>query len=282
MDNTFLDFYKETVKNLKKNNIISAEIDAQIFFEFVTKKSREFLLANPGYKLKKREIEKIKTMVKLRSKHYPVSYIVKKKEFFGLEFAISSDVLIPRPETELIVEKALEFLKTKKKKVISVLDVGTGSGNIIISIAKNIYPNSQKIIFFASDISEKALCIARKNSKKHQTNINFIKSDLFTNIQGKFDLIVANLPYVPEGGSENDEVGFEPKKAIFSGNDGTATIFRFLQEAERHINKNGQILIEADPRNINKIQKYALKKYSNAKISYDLSGNPRLLSILSK
>jgi release factor glutamine methyltransferase len=282
MNNTFLDFYKETVKDLKKNEIISAGIDAQIIFEFVTKKSREFLLANPDYKLKKRDIEKIKKITKLRLKHYPISYIVGNKEFFSLNFEVSPDVLIPRPETELIVEKALEFIKTKKQKNLAIIDVGTGSGNIIISIAKNINPDSQKVIFFASDTSEKALRVAKKNNQKHQTNVNFIKSDLFTNIDGSFDLIVANLPYVPENGSENDEIRFEPQNAIFSGKDGTVTIFRFLQEAKKHITKNGQILVEADTRNIKKIQKYALKIYSNAKILTDLSGKPRLLSILSK
>jgi release factor glutamine methyltransferase len=281
MNNTFFDFYKKTVKELKENRISSAEIDAQIIFEFVTKKTREFLLANSDYKLNEGEIEKIKKVAKLRSKNYPISYIVGKKEFFSLDFIISTYVLIPRPETELIVEKALKFIEANKNRELSILDIGTGSGNIIISIAKNTKPINQKIIFFASDISDKALRVAKQNNKKHQTKISFIKSDLFSNIRGKFDLIIANLPYVPEGRSGNDEIRFEPKEAIFSGKDGTTTILRFLKQAKKHLAKNGEILIEADPRNIKKIQEYALKTYSNAKTFTDLSNKLRLLSILS-
>ena len=282
MDNTFRDFYKENVKNLKENEISSAEIDVQIIFEFVTKKSREYLLSNPNYSLKKGEVEKIKRIIRLRCKHYPISYIVGKKEFFGLDFEVTANTLIPRPETELIVEKALGFIETNKRKKLSVLDVGTGSGNIIISIAKNIKMNKGKITFYASDNSGKALGVAKRNNEKHQTNISFIKSDLFSNIRGKFDLIIANLPYVPKDGSKKDEIRFEPEEAIFSDKDGTATILKFLRQGRKHLAKDGQILIEADPRNINKIQKYALRMYSDAKVLVDLSNKPRILSILSK
>lgn len=281
MNNTFFDFYKKTVKELKENRISSAEIDAQIIFEFATKKSREFLLLNPDYELKKSETVKIKKNVKLRCTHYPISYITGEKEFFGLDFDVSPDTLIPRPETELIVEKALEFIEANKNRELSILDVGTGSGNIIISIAKNTKSIEQKIIFFASDISDKALRVAKKNNKKHQTKISFIKSDLFSNIRGKFDLVIANLPYVPEGESGNDEIRFEPKEAIFSGRDGTTTILRFLKQAKKHLAKKGEILIEADPRNIKKIQEYALQTYSDTKTFIDLSNKLRLLSILS-
>lgn len=281
MNNTFLDFYKKTVKDLKKNGILSAEIDAQIIFEFVTKKSRKFLLLNPDYELKKSEIVKIEKNVKLRCTHYPISYITGKKEFFGLGFDVSPDTLIPRPETELIVEKALEFIEENKDRKLSILDVGTGSGNIIISIAKNTKSIGQKIIFFASDISDKALRVAKKNNKKHRTKIIFKKSDLFSNIRGKFDLIIANLPYVPESGSANNEIRFEPKEAIFSGKDGTTTILRFLKQVKKHLAKNGEILIEADPRNIKKIQEYALQTYSDTKTFIDSSNKLRLLSILS-
>ena len=281
MNNTFFDFYKKTVKELKENRISSAEIDAQIIFEFVTKKTREFLLSNPDCELKKSEIARIKKIVRLRCTHYPISYITGGKEFFGLDFDVSPDTLIPRPETELIVEKALEFVEANKNRELSILDIGTGSGNIIISIAKNTKSIEQKIIFFASDISDKALRVAKKNNKKHQTKISFKKSDLFSNIRGKFDLIIANLPYVPEGESGNDEIRFEPKEAIFSGRDGATTILRFLKQAKKHLAKNGEILIEADPRNIKKIQEYALQTYSDTKTYIDLSNKLRLLSILS-
>jgi release factor glutamine methyltransferase len=280
MNKAVFELQKSLVLKLKKNKIRSAEIDTQIILEFVAKKSREFLLANPDYRVSNREVEKIKKITELRCKHLPISYIVGKKEFFSLDFAVSPDVLIPRPETEQLVEEALNFLKSKNRKPKTILDVGTGSGNIIISIAKNINYQSSKNNFFASDVSQKALGVARKNSKKYQTKINFIQSDLFENIKGKFDLITANLPYVPRNGSDDKEIKYEPQNAIFSDKNGTATIIKFLEESKNYISSDGMILIEADPRNIESIKKYALKNYKTVNALTDLSGKFRVLSIL--
>jgi len=278
--------YKRTVKELTKSGIKSAEIDAQILLEFVSGKSREFLLAHPEFEPSEKEYKRILKLNDRRKLVYPIAYIIGHKEFFGLDFLVTPDVLIPRPETELLVEQALFYLRTKKlknKRTIRILDVGTGSGNIIISIAKicKKFPIGNKLHIFASDISKKALIIAKRNAEKHQVDIKFIQSDLFENINGKFDLIVANLPYVPKDSSDDKEIKYEPQNAIFAKDNGTAIIKKFFNQAKNHINSNGLILVEVDPRNAKELQNYASKLYKTVKIKKDFSGIYRMLKVLT-
>lgn len=278
-----LESYKKLVFELQKSGIKSAEIDTQILLEFVTKKSREFLLSHPEYELSAKEYESILKLVDRRKSIYPMAYITGQKEFFGIDFEVTPDVLIPRPETELLVENALDFLKARSCKPTAVLDIGTGSGNIIISIAK---ANSLKLTansYFASDISVNALKVAKKNAKKHsvEKQIEFIQSDLFENIKGKFDLIIANLPYVPIDGSDDKEIKFEPQSAIFSKDNGTEIIKKFLDQTQDHINKEGLILVEVDPRNAIELKNYAIKLYKSVELKKDFSGIYRVITILT-
>jgi len=271
-----LELYKKTVGELQKSGIKSAEIDAQILLEFAARKSREFLLVNQEYQLKNRKIEELKKLSERRKKHEPIAYITGHKEFFGLDFFVDKNVLIPRPETEQLVEIALDFLNKKDNKTAAVLDVGTGSGNIIISLAKNASG-----VFFASDNSAKALEVAKKNVAIHNVEINFIQSDLFENILGKFDLIIANLPYVPIDGSFDKEIKFEPENAIFAKDNGTMIIKRFLIDAKKPINSGGLILVELDPRNADEILVFAKQLYNSAEIISDFSDQKRILKVLT-
>lgn len=287
--------YKKIVSELKAAGIKSAEIDARVLLEFATKKSREFLLAHPNYELSDEQINSLNKLAERRKTYEPIAYITGHKEFFGLNFVVTPDVLIPRPETELLVEQAIESIKSKVhlpeaaatlqagkvESRLRILDLGTGSGNIIISIAK---ANSLRLAacgFFASDISAKALEVAKKNAKKHHAKIKFIQSDLFENIKGRFDLIVANLPYVPEDGSNNEEIKHEPQSAIFAADNGAVIIKKFLTDTKKYINDNGLILVEVDPRNAKEIKEYALKYYKSAEIVHDLANKYRLVKILT-
>jgi len=272
MKNT--DTKKQIIAELKSAGIHSAEIDAQILLEFVTKKSREFLLANPEFELSDAEIKKLDNLINQRKKHYPIAYITGHKEFFGLDFFVDKNVLIPRPETEQLVETALNFLQTTNHQLPTILDVGTGSGNIIISLAKNVSGN-----FSASENSTSALEVAKKNAAKHNVIIEFIMSDLFENITGKFDLIVANLPYVPANGSNDEEIKHEPESAIFANENGQEIIKRFLNEAKDHLNDDGLILLELDPRNAKSLATYAAKLFKNVEILKDYSDKDRFLKI---
>jgi len=279
MINSIKKTYQKIVRDLDNAGIKSAKIDAQILLEFVSGKSREFLLANPDYQLPDAKIAKLSELIEQRKLHKPIAYIIGKKEFFGIDFFVTSDVLIPRPETEFLVENILQILQTSNFQPQTILDVGTGSGNIIISIAKNC--NQQKTKYFASDISNKALKIAEKNAKKHQTKVNFIQSDLFDNITGDFDLIIANLPYVPIGGSDNEEIKYEPQIAIFAENNGASIIKKFITGSKKQIAKQGTILLEIDPRNSLEISNFAKKYFSEVKIIKDLSDTNRFIKIIN-
>lgn len=271
---------------------IIPELDARIIIKYVLDLDDAIFFRDIDRKLSIKQIDAIKKLVARRAKGEPVAYLTGHKEFYGLDFFVNYDVLIPRPESEWIVEQALDKL-TVNRKPLTVLDIGTGSGNIIISIIKSLSTNHYALtpIFFAADISKSALKVARKNARIHGTNnIKFIQSDLFKNIDSnvKFDLMVANLPYVPKKvNSEKwimDSIDFEPKNAIFAADNGAAIIKKFLREAKDRLTPNGAILIELDPRNAIDLKNYAKKLYPNSTIELkkDLVGLNRYLTLSSR
>ncbi len=228
-----------TISDLKQKfqkQLKLSEIDLVI--SCVVKKSVEYILSYPEFKLKEKQAEKIKKLIKKRIQGEPLAYISGKKEFFNIDFFVNKNVLIPRPETEMIVEETLNELEKENKK-LTILDIGCGSGNIIISLSKNLIrkkiQNAKNIKFLASDISKKALSVARKNAKKNkqQKKIKFFHSDLLDNkkLEKEFKnikklIIVANLPYVPKKYLKQKEtklttgLKYEPKIALFGGKDG--------------------------------------------------------------
>lgn len=169
----------------------------------------------------------------------PLAYILGKEEFFGYEFEVSQDVLIPRPETELIVEKAIELINAQR--LSSVLDLCCGSGNIAISIAKEA---SKEISVFASDKSPEALRVAELNATKHKVDINFIQTDLLAGFeQNSFDLIVSNPPYV-EDEAIKGSLKYEPQAALSGGGDGLAFINKILDQAHIYLKDKGYLVME--------------------------------------
>jgi release factor glutamine methyltransferase len=273
--------FRTSTIELKKAHIPSPTLDARVIFEFVLNISTEDFYKN-AFIISPSQKFRIEKLVLRRTQHEPIAYLTGRKEFFGLGFLVNKNVLIPRPESERLIDKALEFLNNKKG--LNVLDLGTGSGALIISVAKNNTNHN----FFASDISAKALTVAKINIKDNNVKVNLYKSDLFNNIpQQKFDLIIANLPYVPKNRSKNQEVGskddieYEPTDAIFTHDNGTEIIKRFLKQAKNYLNIDGAILIELDPRNAREIKSCAGKNFPNATLSLekDLAGFDRYLLV---
>jgi len=220
------------------------QLEAIILLEHILKISREQILVNYEESLKEEDTTKYNKIISKRiHKRIPLSYLIGSREFYSLKFITTPDVLIPRIETEGLVDLALDFLK--KRKNPRILDIGTGSGNIIISIAKN-YPKPAK--FFASDTSIKALKIAKENSLFHKTRINFFCSNLFKAIKKKstFDLIVSNPPYVSKKEYEkvSPEVKNEPKNALIANDNGIFFIKRIINLSEKYLKKNGNLIIE--------------------------------------
>ena len=261
-------------KNL--NKFASSALDAEVLLVFVLKKDKTWLFSHLNIDLSAKLINKYKKLISRRKKGEPVAYITNHKEFFGLDFYVDESVLIPRPETELLVDEALKFRKKKMK----ILDVGTGSGNIIISIMVNSKQLTDNR-YYATDISSEALKIAQKNAKKHKvfSKIKFIHSDLFDNLYKiKFDLIVANLPYLQKQDIKG-EITYEPKRALLGGEEGVAIIKRFLLGSKNYLAKNGKIIIEIDPRQAKTIKDMAKNIYPDKKVllKQDLSKLDRMM-----
>jgi release factor glutamine methyltransferase len=195
-------------------------LELEVLFCFVTKQNREFFLKNPDFELTPSQAEDFSQLVLRRLNNEPIAYIIQQKEFYGQNFFVTPHVLIPRPETEELVELAIESLKDSQS--LKILDIGTGSGAIACTLATHL-PNSQVT---ALDISHQALEVALKNSQKQNlTNITFLESNFLDEIEpnASFDLIITNPPYVktsdkPEMAKET--VTYEPELALYSGSDG--------------------------------------------------------------
>lgn len=313
---------KITIKNsllwailkLKRKNILSAQLDAELLLAYILKEEKEFLFTYPEKKLTAAQFNKYQNLIRRRLNSEPVAYLIGYKEFYGLDFKINKNVLVPRPETELMVELVTYNLKheTQENSKKIIVDIGTGSGNIIISIAKSLknydleFKNYE---FYGIDISQKALRLAQFNAKKHNVNkkIHFLKGDLLEpvikNFPPKADqpraekfkiknlIIIANLPYLtPIQYKKNKDLHFEPKSALDGGKDGLEYIERLFPQIKKLLvvsclpkgdKLSVSVFIEIDPAQTKKI-KTIIKKYfpqSELQIKKDLSDQNRLAII---
>lgn len=254
-------------------------LEAQILVSHVIDRDRSWVVAHPEFYLSTRHLNVLNNLLGRRINGEPLPYLIGHWEFFGLDFSVNSNVLIPRPETELLVEKALEWLRIHPK-INSVLDLGTGSGCIAISLAKSLpYLN-----ITAADISKEALEVSRDNAKKLKVDhqINFINSNLFENIPGSFSLICANLPYVPLGKLDSlKALKYEPRSALDGGSDGMEFIKEVISQSRQKINAPGLLLMEIESGQKDEIFRYVadLLPSNHFEILPDLCNQPRLLRI---
>ena len=216
-----------------------SRLDAELLLAHALGKERVFLHAHPDYELSESEQEQADNYLERRKKHEPVAYILGYKEFYGRKFLVSPDVLIPRPETEAIIDLAKE-LALKSPKTI---DVGTGSGCIAITLKLEI-PDSDVL---AVDISEGALELASKNASILKADLKFAKSNLLTGVKGQFDVIAANLPYVDKKWDWlSPELVFEPETALYSADFGLKDIKELILQCEPKITEKGALILESD------------------------------------
>jgi release factor glutamine methyltransferase len=253
------------------------KIEADLLLGHVLKQSREFLYMHPDKKLTPKQAAAFENMAMKRKKGMPAAYLLGYKHFYGLKFKVNRDVLIPRPETEWLVDEAARIIKRLRKqnpsKLIKIIDVGTGSGAIAVSIAKAV--NDKKIQITATDISEKALLVAKANAKSNKVKINFKRSDLLAGVSGKFNIIIANLPYVPISDYKKllQSLKYEPKLALTDGTDDFVLISKLLKQAKNNLAPNGIILLETDPASIKLFK-------SKGKITKDIRGLDRFIRIV--
>ena len=211
-------------------------------------------------------------------KGYPIQYLIGYSNFYGYKIEINKNVLIPRFETELLVEKSLNYIKKFKIKNPLILDLCTGSGAISVAIGKNL--NCE---LFASDIDSKCLKLAKKNIKINNLNIKLIKSNLYKNIIGKFDIIISNPPYISKKENIEDIVkNNEPKKALFSKKKGTYHIKKIILESSKYLNEKSLIALEIGSLQEKELEEFCKKiNIKNFVFEKDLTGKTRYLFIFN-
>ncbi len=239
---TIAEHLASAIEQLKNAQVAAAPREAKSLLAFALGANQTFLVAHSEYKLSEAEEIHFQTILDRRVKREPFQYITGSQEFHGLDFVVSKDVLIPRPETELLVETAIGILPENGR----FCEVGVGSGCISVTILHELKSTNA----VALDISEKTLTIARLNAEKHQVNerLELRKSDVFENLNdGKFDLIISNPPYisVEEMKTLQTEVrDYEPATALTDGADGLSIIEKIIRDAPRHLIENGLLLLE--------------------------------------
>lgn len=238
---TVSELIKEVISQLKQTGIEKPVIDAEVIISHVLNIERFMLIIEHDRKLTADEIKKITVLVKRRLNFEPLAYIICKKEFYSLDFFVNSNVLIPRQETELLVDLVLYYAMQNA----TVLDLGTGSGAIAISVKYN----RTDLAVIASDISSKALEVAKKNSENllGGNSIEFFSGNLFESFsQMRFDIIAANPPYINRNLSDSlqKELSFEPEIALFSEECGKKITARIIREAKHYIEEGGILIIE--------------------------------------
>lgn len=235
--------YQEAVKNgekvLKLANISDAKVDAWMLFEMACKVDRNFYYLHMDEDITAEQQKEYEIALKKRAEHIPLQYITGEQEFMGLKFKVNSNVLIPRQDTEVLVEEALKRIQPGMR----VLDMCTGSGCIAVSIAKNV----PHIEMHAVDISKQALNVAKDNAKLNEVSVEFERSDLFDHVTGKYDVIVSNPPYIPTSEIPKlmPEVGsFEPVEALDGKEDGLYFYRKIIAECKDYLNPDGMIFFE--------------------------------------
>jgi len=230
-------------KTLESSSSASSKLDSEILLSKVIKKNRQYLILNFNQELEKENIKSFNYLVKRRKKGEPIAYLIHKKEFWKLNFYINQNVLIPRPDTEILVEETLKLFNSNSR--LNILDIGTGSGCILLSIL-----NERKNFFGTGiDISKKAINVARFNAKMHQLNnrTKFYNSDVDKFLIGKYDLILSNPPYIKQKDLKYLEIDvrdFEPKLALDGGKDGFSEITKVINKTSMLLKRNGKFILE--------------------------------------
>ncbi|MGI9056246.1 MAG: peptide chain release factor N(5)-glutamine methyltransferase [Pyrinomonadaceae bacterium] len=268
---------KQATEILEQNIIVEPRREANSLLAFALEKDKTFLIAHSEYELSETETITFEKLLTRRAAHEPLPYIRGHQEFFGLDFVVTPDVLIPRPETELIVEAASEILQTKEKG--HFCEIGTGSGCISISILHEV----KNATATGADVSENALAITKINAEKNAVadRLNLIESDGFENFENeKFDLVVSNPPYVPKDDFESLQAevrDFEPHIALTDGKNGLSIIEKIIIDAPRFLKPDCYLLMEIGFNQSFKVEEmFDTNIWQTVEFLPDLQGIPRM------
>jgi release factor glutamine methyltransferase len=267
----------EGIHILRKNRILNPQLDSEILLSNSIKRDKKHIILNPKKILNSGQLGDFKSLIERRKKGEPIAYLINRKDFWKNEFFVNKDVLIPRPDTELIIEQVLKIYSREVQ--LQVLDIGTGSGCILLSILKE-RPN-----FYGTgiDISKKSINVSKFNTKQLNliNRVKFFHSSVDNFKIGKYDLIVSNPPYIKQLNLkylERDVVNFEPRLALSGGLDGFLKIRNVINKARTLIKKNGKFILEIGFNQKNKVKKILKKEgfYVNKAIK-DYGNNDRCI-----
>lgn len=277
--NQALNYYSKKIIEITKDYKI-AYIETQILISYSLNLSETKLISNALIELNENEINKIETLINRRLNFEPIAYITNKKEFYGVDFYVNNSVLIPRVETEELIDLVKYYIKKNSEKNISICDIGAGCGNIAITL-KKLFENAD---ITAIEISEKAMQVIKKNCEnilQNKNSINIINADALSfTPKNKFDIIVSNPPYVALKDKDNlqRDLNFEPENALYSGYDGMDFYRNFFNIIDRYLKYSGAFFFEIGFNQgkelINICESFNIK---NAEIKKDLSGKDRFL-----
>ena len=278
---TVLDLVEWTENYFRESGITTPRLDAEVLLGFVLQKSRLQLYLSFEMPVFPDHLSVFRQLVQRRKEHTPVSYLTNHREFMSIDFYVDSRVLIPRPETEILVEYVLD--RTSTHGPISLVDIGTGSGAIAVSLAFN----RPEWYIVATDISIDALAVAKTNATRHQTQIEFRSGDMLSTLErvdDKFDWIVSNPPYISSQDYKilpPDVRNFEPKLALASPPDGLQLIRILIESAPNYLKPNGRLAIEIGKGQRLDVEDFVhrSKKYQKIDFIPDLLGVARILVV---
>ena len=253
--------------------IEDAKNDAWLLLTYVCKIDRTFYYVHMDEEMSMEQVAEYESVLNKRAEHVPLQYITGEQEFMGIPFHVNDAVLIPRQDTETLVEEALKVIRPGMK----VLDMCTGSGCILISILKNVVD----VTGFGYDISKQAINVAKENAKLNNVNATFERSDLFDDVSDTFDVIVSNPPYIPTdviGGLMPEVAVYEPMQALDGKEDGLHFYRRIVTDASKYLNPEGKLLFEIghdQGESVSSLMKEA--GYKDVRVVKDLAGNDRVV-----
>jgi release factor glutamine methyltransferase len=269
---------EQAAEVLAEAGVADARREAASLLAFAINKDRTFLIAHPEQDLSAATLAAYKSFINRRSQHEPYQYIVGRQEFFGLDFEVTSDVLVPRPETEILVEKAIDILKDLPDP--SFCEIGVGSGCISVSILHSVNVATATAV----DVSDRAIAIARHNAEQNgvANRLSLQMADIFSEVAGRFDLVVSNPPYVPTRQIETLQAEvrrFEPLTALEGGADGLDIIKRIVKQSPGHLISHGVLLMEIGFDQSERVrQLFDGSVWETPEFIDDLQGIPRIVA----
>ena len=277
---TIVEVLKLSADYLRKHGSDSFRLDAELLLAHALKLRRLDLYLKFDHPLNESELTAYRGLVARRAKGEPVAYLVGHKEFMGLDFEVTPDVLVPNPDTEVLVQRAVELARDSQVP-LRVADVGTGSGCIAVSIAH--YAPATEV--WASDVSREALEVTARNVSRHRVaeRVHLECGDLLEPLPGQFDLICANLPYIDVAADHNlaAEVVAQPARALYAEQGGVELVNRLLEEAPARLKPGGRILAEVDPSILAAAVEAASRGFAGNRLHRDAGGHERVLEVWS-